>query len=97
MTTHQDHHFSITVGTQDLAVLHCLRALADFAQETGNKRIVWGGTKAPDWRRGGGNVKFRFSRPQYRERFLAEAQRLLPSTAWMFIGQDDEDPAFRQS
>jgi len=28
--THDDYHFSITTGTNDLAVLHCLRNVMDF-------------------------------------------------------------------
>ena len=42
MTTHKEHHYSLTVHTADLAVLYCLRALADYAQKTGNTRIAWG-------------------------------------------------------
>ena len=39
MSTHLDHHYSITVVTEDSAVLYCLRALAVHAQRTGNTRI----------------------------------------------------------
>ncbi len=53
MTTHKDHRFSITVHTDDVAILYCLRALADYSQETGNTRIAWGGTKREDWERDG--------------------------------------------
>ena len=34
MSTHADHKFSITVHTDDIAVLYCLRALADYSQTT---------------------------------------------------------------
>ncbi len=48
MSHHSEHRFSITVETEDLAVVYCLRFLADFAQATGNSRIAWGGTKDGD-------------------------------------------------
>jgi hypothetical protein len=50
------HRFSITIETDDLAVVGCLRALAKFSQKTGNNQIPWGGTKDRDWRRDGQRV-----------------------------------------
>lgn len=50
MTTHQDHKFSVTIHTDDLAVVNCLRALSKFSQKTGNNNIPWGDTKDKDWR-----------------------------------------------
>ncbi|MDZ7759451.1 MAG: hypothetical protein U5L00_04245 [Desulfovermiculus sp.] len=40
-----DHHrykYSITIQTDDLAVVNCLRALSQYSQKTGNKRILTG-------------------------------------------------------
>jgi hypothetical protein len=93
MTTHKDHKFSITVRTADLAILYCLRSLADYSQETGNTRITWGGTTKDDWKRNGNSVTFRFSRPEYRSGFLSEANKILPKDTWQSISTDDNDPA----
>jgi len=97
MTTHKDHHFSITVHTDDVAILYCLRALADYSQETGNTRIAWGGTKREDWERDGRSVTFRFSKPEYRVKFSDEAVRVLPTKSWQKVKEDDNDPATPQS
>ena len=42
MTTHADHKFSITMFSNDLAVVNCLRSLSKFSQKTGNNNIPWG-------------------------------------------------------
>jgi len=93
MTTHKDHHYSITVHTTDLAVLYCLRALVDYAQKTGNTRIPWGGASKENWARNNQNVKFYFSQPDYREYFIEEAIRVLPKGSWSKTKQNDNDPA----
>jgi len=93
MSTHKDHHFSITVYTSDLAVLYCLRALADYSQETGNTRIPWGGTTKEDWKRDKQCVTFRFSEPTYRSKFVEEASRILPNASWSKVKESDNDPA----
>jgi hypothetical protein len=70
MTTHADHRFSVTVFTNDLAVVNCLRSLSKFSQKTGNNNIPWGGTKDKDWRRNNNKVTFYFSSPEYRNGFI---------------------------
>ena len=97
MSTHSEHRLSITVHTDDLAVLYCLRALADYSQETGNTRITWGGTKKQDWERDGRSVTFRFSDPRYRAKFIQESGRVLPQGSWSKIGESDNDPAVPRS
>jgi hypothetical protein len=97
MSTHADHRFSIRVQTDDIAVLYCLRALADYSQETGNTRITWGGTKKEDWERSGRSVVFRFTRPTYRTRFIKEASRVLPAGSWAKVAENDNDPALPRS
>jgi len=97
MTSHADHKFSITVHTDDLAVVGCLRALAKFSQKHGNNNIPWGGTKDADWRRDGHCVTFRFSSQPYRDGFLLEVRRLLPAGIWSVVGTRDDDPATPQS
>lgn len=93
---HSKYRFSITLHTDDLAVVNCLRALSQYSQRRGNNRIPWGGTKDEDWLRDSHEVTFRFTSPDYRMSFLAEATRLLPKDLWQVRGQSDEDPAQRQ-
>jgi len=95
MTTHADHRFSITIHTDDLAVVNCLRALSKYSQKTGNNNIPWGGTKDCAWRSSGREVTFYFSESCYREGFLAEISRLLPDNLWREVGRDDSTPAQR--
>ena len=93
MTTHADHRYSITVSTDDLALVGCLRALAKFSQRTGNNNIPWGGTKDADWRAAGKRVTFRFSTSAYREEFKTQVRRLLPAELLTFQSESDTDPA----
>lgn len=89
--------YSISVQTPDLAVLHCLRALTQHAEgSTIPKNITWGGTKESAWRRDGRTVTFRFTSPTYRDAFVAEAVRLLPTGSWTEVARSDTDPAVRQ-
>jgi hypothetical protein len=96
MTPHSDFRFSITVTTDDLAVVYALRALSDFSQATGNSRITWGGTKDDDWMSAGKQVTFRFSKSNYRDNFVATANRLLLSGSWRETARNDNDPASPQ-
>ena len=96
-TSHADYHFSITVHTDDLALLGCLRALSAHVQSIGNNRIPWGGTKETDWLRDNHQATFHFSDPGFRDSFVVEAERLLPKALWSVMSQDDADPASRQS
>lgn len=97
MSLHATYKFSVTVRSDDLAVVNCLRALSEFSQKSGNNRIPWGGTKDADWKRDGHSVTFRFTTPEYRAGFLAEAKRLLPLALWSVVAQSDSNPARRQS
>ena len=90
---HSTYRFSVAVRSDDLAVVNCLRSLAQFSQKTGNNRLPWGGTKDDDWKRDGNTVTFRFTSPSYRNGFLAEARRLLPVDLWHVAGERDDDPA----
>ena len=96
VSEHDKHKFSVTIKTKDLAVVGCLRALAKFSQKTGNNNIPWGGTKDRDWKRDGQQVTFRFSSPKYREGFVAELNRLLPTALWTVVATSDDDPATAQ-
>jgi len=96
MKQHEDYHYSVTIKTDDLAVLHCLRGLTHYAQQTGKRMIAWGGTKKEDWERNNHCVTFHFSKPEYRSTFVDEAGRLLPRELWRIIRTDDADPATPQ-
>jgi hypothetical protein len=95
MTSHIDYKYSITISTDDLAVVNCLRSLSQFSQKTGNNRIPWGGTKDKDWIRDNHRVKFHFSNPRYRDGFISEVERLLPRHLWNETSRSDNDPAVR--
>lgn len=92
-TPHADHKFSITVQSDDLAVINCLRALSKYSQKTGNNNIPWGRTKDRDWEKKGHEVTFHFSDPRYRDGFGLEATRLLPKSLWKAVSTNDNDPA----
>jgi hypothetical protein len=96
MGEHHRYHYSITVETTDEVVLECLRAISDYAQVSGNKRIAWGGTKKRDWQRNRNQVTFHFSDPQYRDAFKIQGQRILPAALWHVVSENDSDPAVRQ-
>ena len=97
MTNHVDYRYSATVKSDDLAVVNCLRSLSQYAQRTGNNRIPWGGTKDKDWRRDDHSVTFRFTAPAYRDAFVSEAKRLLPTSLWTVVRLSDDDPARPQT
>ena len=85
MNNRRDYRFTVTIHTNDLAVLYCLRALADLCQKTGNTRITWGGTSKTAWKKSGNNATFRFTKAEYRERLISEAQRLLGKESWEIV------------
>lgn len=93
MSEHKDYRYSITVHSDDLAVVNCLRSLSQYSQKTGNNRIPWGGTKDSDWERDKNNVTFRFTSPDYREGFKSEVSRLLPENSCSITEESDNNPA----
>lgn len=97
MSDHTSYRFSITIASDDLALVNCLRSLSQFSQKTGNNRISWGGTKDADWKKAGHCVTFRFSSAAYREGLVAELMRLLPQNLWQEVKRSDQDPASPQT
>ena len=95
--SHSAYKFSVTVHSDDLAVINCLRSLSQFSQQSGNNRIPWGGTKDQDWKRDKNRVTFRFTSAEYRAGFLGQAKRLLPQSLWSAVEQSDNNPAVPQS
>lgn len=95
MSDHQKYHFSATCHTDDAAVLHCLRALCQHAEKGKFPQIGWGGTKQSVWEKDGGKFTVRFTRAEYRQKYLTEARRLLAGH-WQLVSTDDNDPATPQ-
>jgi hypothetical protein len=77
MASHQDYKYSVTIYTDDLAIVNCLRALSQYSQKTGNNRIPWGNTKDLDWKNNNNYVTFRFSNPSYRDFFVRNKSSLI--------------------
>jgi hypothetical protein len=96
MSEHYKYHYSVTIETKDEVVLHCLRAISQYAQMEGHKQIAWGGTNKEDWLQNHYRATFHFSKPEYRVTFKYEASRLMPRTLWRVICESDNDPATRQ-
>jgi hypothetical protein len=97
MPQHAHYRYSVTIHTDDRALLGCFRALAQHCQRTGNVRIPWGGTKDEDWTRDQHCVTFRFTTPAYRQALIDEANRLFPLDLWKEERRSDTDPARPQA
>ena len=91
-TIHEEYPYTITCHTDDLAVVHCLRSLAQWAQQSGQKFRSWGGTKKKDWERSGHCITLHFSSPEFRYVFRQKANELLGGK-WSEISTSDNDPA----
>jgi hypothetical protein len=96
LTDYERCQYSITCHTDDLAVVHCLRALCQHAEEDCRPQMAWGGTGAVAWQQAGNQITLRFTTPGYREAFLREAVRLLPAGSWRETARSDSDPASRR-
>lgn len=95
--THADFHYSVTMQTDDLTLLGCLRAISAEVQTVGNNRIPWGGTKQSDWIRDKNEVRFHFSEPAFRDAFISETERFLPRSLWRETSRSDSISAVPQS
>jgi hypothetical protein len=92
---HALFHYSITIHTDDIVVLGCLRAICQHAQGEKNVRIAWGGTKKTEWEQANHLATFRFTAPEKREDFIHHAKRLLKGL-WRQVRTSDSDPASPQ-
>ena len=88
--THADYKYSITIRSGDLAVVNCLRSLAQYSQQSGNNRMPWDGASDQIWKRDGHAVTFRFTTLDYRAGFVREARRLLPAALFEVVGERDD-------
>jgi hypothetical protein len=68
MTEHADHRFSATLSSGDLALIGCLRSLADFSQRSLSRES----TEERGWRAAGQKVTFGFSSGLDRDLFMNE-------------------------
>ena len=93
MSEHVRYKYSVSIKSDDLAMVNCLRALSQYSQKQGNNRIPWGGTKDEDWKRDDYTVTFRFTSPVYREGFIKEIKRLLLKDLWVVVEKSDDNPA----
>lgn len=84
------YRYSITVETQDDAVLFCLRALWQYAERHPTPATDHQIASTGEWRMGDGRVTFRFSNPYNRGDFLGEATRLLAGK-WTRLATSDDD------
>ena len=97
--SHSDFHFRVTVRTSGtdhdngLAVLHCLRGLAQWEQvgADGSPVMSWSGADEDQWELDR-CAMFRFTDENRRERWLQKATELL-SGHWEHIESSPNDPA----
>ena len=93
MTVEQSQfRYSITVETQDSAVVYCLRALWQYAERHPASAAAYDVSTTGEWRADDGKITFRFSNPYNRADFLGEATRLLAGK-WTRLGTSDDDLA----
>ena len=96
MDQYERCHYSITCRTDDLAVVHCLRALCQHNVKNCPPQIAWGGTSEKNWRASKNCITLRFTAPKQREVFVRDAKRLLPQCSWHEVSRSESDPAERQ-
>ncbi len=89
----EEFRFSLTVRTDDLALVHCLRALCHYCEASSHKAAGTAGAKQSDWDDGGHRVVFRFSTHGCRTMFHEQLERLFPRDLWKIVAQNDHDPA----
>jgi hypothetical protein len=100
LSVHDRFRFSVTLHTDDIAVLFCLRALCRWAQPSrglgpGGREIGYGGTKADEWKAAAHRATFRFTEESFMKRFTEKAAELLPGR-WQQVSESPNDPATKQ-
>jgi hypothetical protein len=91
MAENADYHYSVTIHTDSLAILYCLRGLSMFAQKTGNVYKPWGAASKAQWLGHHHIVKFYFTTEQYRSDFEEAANDILAGR-WIKVGDSVDDP-----
>lgn len=87
--------YQATLYTPDVAILHCLRSLAHYSEEYGNKNRSFALATEPRWVRAGHKATFQFSAPDPRAKFLHEVERIMPSRSWRLVSLGDPEQAGR--
>jgi hypothetical protein len=91
---HKEFTFSVTIHSEEYALISSMRGLAFYCQGEISKQISWGNTKEKDWAKAGRKAKFHFSRQNYRDNFIREAQNLFRDGLWRIEGiPSNNDPA----
>ena len=95
MNQHKEFIFSVTIHSDDYALVSAMRGLAFYCQMEISKQISWGNTKEKDWAKAGHKTTFHFSRQNFRDNFIREARNLFREGAWSVASQSNDDPANR--
>lgn len=95
MVEHKDYIFSVTIHSEDLALVSAMRGLAWYCQFDGNKQISWGNIKEKDWMKAGKQATFHFTRQNYRDNFILRANELFRDGLWKITEQSNNNPAKR--
>ena len=88
---HEEFRFSVTLHTDDLALLHCLRALCHYCESSAHKATGTAGAKQSDWDEHGHRVVLRFSTHGCRTMFVDQVERLVSRDLWKLVAQSDHD------
>jgi len=88
---HSLYRHSITVHTDDEPVMHCLRAIAFFAEHGPQKNIGFGGSGEDNWKRDDHQITLRFTHPEYRQVFRDVANDLLGGR-WTQVDEHNNNP-----
>lgn len=91
MAENAEYHFSVTIHTDSLAILYCLRGLSMYAQKKGNVYKPWGRASKSQWQDHNRIVKFYFTSKQFRDDFEASSNDILAGR-WTKISDHDADP-----
>lgn len=91
MTQYEKFRYSITCRSSEEAVLHCLKALADYAEGGGHKNTSCLEASMAEWNRPD-RVTLRFTSPDNRSEFRRIARELLGGRWAEYDARDDDPP-----
>lgn len=91
MARRESFHYSVTCRSDEESVLHCLKALAGFAEGGGHKKTAWAEEAVAEWDREDHRLTLRFTTPTNRSTFRRLARDLLAGR-WAEYSACDSDP-----
>lgn len=91
VTQYQKFRYSITCRSSEEAVLHCLKALADYAEGGGHKNHTCLEASMAEWNRPD-RVTLRFTSENNRSAFSKLARELLGDRWAQYDARDDDPP-----